>query len=80
MGNEIDTLKPRTVILKSCAGKTIKCLGGKEINVKVGNQVRKLLIRVVKGPSLLGRDMSKFTLPWQKIFNVVSTTAEDIVH
>ena len=81
MGNQIDTLKPPTVILKGYTGNTIKCLGGKEMDVKVGNQVRRLLIRVVKGPSLLGRDMmSKFTLPWQKIFNVVSTTAEDIVH
>ena len=35
------------------------------MNAKVGNQVGKLLIRVVKGPSLLGCDfMSKFTLPW----------------
>ena len=50
------------------------------MNVKVGNQVGKLLIRVVKGLSLLGRDMmSKYTLPRQKIF-VVSTTAEDIIH
>ena len=81
MGNQIDTLKPPTVILEGYTGNTIKCLGEKEMNVKVRNQVGKLLIGVVKGPSLLGRDMmSKFTLPWQKIFNVVSTTAEDIVH
>ena len=39
------------------------------------------LIRVVQGPSLLGRDiMSKFEIPWQNIFSTVSTTAEDIVH
>ena len=35
------------------------------MNAKVGNQVGKLLIHVVKGPSLLDCDiMSKFTLPW----------------
>ena len=51
------------------------------MNAKIGNQVGKLLIRVVRGPSLLGCGiMSKFSLPWQKIFNVVSTTAEDIIH
>ena len=60
------------MIVKGYAGNIIKCLAEKEINVKVGNQVGKLLIRVVKGPSLLGCDMSKFTLPWQEIFNVVS--------
>ena len=81
MGNQIDTLKPPTVILEGYTGNTSKCLGEKEMNVKVRNQVGKLLIGVVKGPSLLGRDMmSKFTLPWQNIFNLVSTTAEDIIH
>ena len=39
-----------------------------------------LLIHVVQGPSLLGRDMmSKFTLPWQNIFSTISAPAEDIV-
>ena len=81
MGNQIDTLKPPTVILEGYTGNTIKCLGEIEMNVKVGNQVGKLLIRVVKGPSLIGRDMmSKFTLLWQEIFNFVSTTAKDIIH
>ena len=51
------------------------------MNVKVGDQVGTQLIRVVQGPSLLGRDMmSKFIIPWQNIFSTVSTTAEDIVH
>ena len=51
------------------------------MNVKVGYQVGTQLIRVVQGPSLLGRDMmSKFIIPWQNIFSTVSTTAEDIVH
>ena len=50
------------------------------MNVKVGDQVGTQLIRVVQGPSLLGRDMmSKFIIPWQNIFSTVSTTAEDIV-
>ena len=39
-----------------------------------------MLIRVVKGPSILGRDMmSSFTLPWRRIFKVGTTTAEDII-
>ena len=29
--------------------------GKKEMNIKVGNQVGKLLIRVAKGPSFLGK-------------------------
>ena len=51
-----------------------------DIIEKVGEQVGTLLICVVQGPSLLGRDMmSKFTLPWQNIFSTISTAAEDIV-
>ena len=47
---------------------------------KIGDQLDSLLVRVVKGPSLLGRDlMAKFKLPWQTIFHTVSTTSEDIV-
>ena len=80
LGGQIDTLKPSTVILKSYTGNVIECLGEKDMKVQIGNQVNTLLIRVVHGPSLLGRDMmSKFTLPWQNIFSTVSTTAEDIV-
>ena len=57
-----------------------QCLGEKEMDVKVGDQVGTLLIRVVQGPSLLGRDMmSKFTLPCQNIFSTISTAAEGIV-
>ena len=70
-GGQVTTLKPPTVLLKSYTGDIIQCLGEKEMDVKVGDQVGTLLIRVVQGPSLLGRDMmSKFTLPWQNIFSV----------
>lgn len=81
IGGQLSTLDPPTVILKSYTGNIIKCLREKDMNVKVGDQVGTLLIRVIQGPSLLGRDMmSKFTLPWQIIFSTVSTTTEDIVH
>ena len=50
------------------------------VDVKVGDQVITLLIPVVQGPSLLGRDMmAKFTSPWQNIFSKISTVAEDMV-
>ena len=79
-GGQVTTLKPPTVLLKSYTGDIIQCLGEKEMDVKVGDQVGTLLIRLVQGPSLLGRDMmSKFTLPWQNIFSTISTAAEDIV-
>ena len=69
-----------TVLLKSYTGDIIQCLGEKEMDVKVRDQVGTLSIRVVQGPSLLERDMmSKFTLPWQTIFRTISTAAEDIV-
>ena len=72
LGGQLNTLKPLTVILKSYAGNIIQCFGEKEMNVKVGDQVGTQLIRVVQGPSLLGRDMmSKFTIPWQNIFSTV---------
>ena len=73
-------MHPPTVLLKSYTGDIIQCLGEKEMDVKVGDQVGTLLIRVVQGPSLLGwNTMSKFTLPWQNIFSTISTATEDIV-
>ena len=60
-GGQVTTLKPPTVLLKSYTGDIIQCLGEKEMDVKVGDQVGTLLIHVVQGPSLLGRHMmSKF--------------------
>ena len=62
---QVTTLRPPTVLLKSYTGDIIQQLGEKEMDVKVGDQVGTMLIRVVQGPSLLRRDMmSKFTLPW----------------
>ena len=55
LGGQLNTLKPPTVILKSYTGNIIQCFGEKEMNVKVGDQVGTQLIRVVQGPSLLGR-------------------------
>ena len=68
LGGQIDTLKPSTVILKSYTRDIIECSGGggggKNMRVQIGDQNETLLIRVVQGLSLLGRDMmSKFTLP-----------------
>ena len=80
LGGHIETLKSRTVILKSYTGNIIECLGEKEMELKIGDQLDKLLVRVVKGPSIVGRDlMAKFKLPWQNILHMVSTTSEDIV-
>ena len=68
------------MILKSYTGNIIECSEQKEMELKIGDQLDTLLVRVVKGPSILGRNlMSKFKLPWQNIFHVVSTTSEDIV-
>ena len=73
------------MILKSYTGNIIECLGKKEMEFKIGDQLDSLSLdsldsRVVKGPSILGRDlMAKFKLPWQNIFQTVSTTTEDIV-
>ena len=65
MRNQIDTPQPSTVIRKALLGTLSIVFGEKEMISKTGNQVGKLLISVVKGPSLLGCDiMSKFTLPW----------------
>ena len=80
VGGRTETLQPATVVLKSYTGNVIKCFGESEMKVTVGNQVNKLNIRVVDGPSLLGRDMmTKFLLPWQNIFSIIPTTAEDIM-
>lgn len=80
IGGCTESLQPATVVLKSYTGNVIKCLGEGDMQVKVGNQVDNIKIRVVQGPSLLGRDMmAKFRLPWQSIFSVVPTTAEDII-
>ncbi|KAK3734690.1 hypothetical protein QZH41_002110 [Actinostola sp. cb2023] len=80
LGGSTSTLKPATVVLKSYTGDVIKCLGEKKMCIQVDDQVHDLTTRVVEGPSLLGRDMmSKFTLPWHRIFSVVSTTAGDII-
>ena len=80
LGCHIETLKSPTVILKSYTGNIIECLGEKVMEFKIGDQLDSLLVRVVKGPSILGRDlMAKFKLPWQNIFQTVSTTTEDIV-
>ncbi|XP_015765071.1 PREDICTED: uncharacterized protein K02A2.6-like [Acropora digitifera] len=80
LGDHIETLKSPTVILKSYTGNIIECLGEKEMELKIGDQLDTLLVRVVKGPSILGRDlMAKFKLLWQNIFHMVSTTSEDIV-
>ena len=73
LGGHIETLKSPTVILKSYTGDIFECLGEKEIEFKIGDQLDSLLVRVVKGPSILGRDlMAKFKLPWQNIFHTVS--------
>ncbi|XP_048586216.1 uncharacterized protein K02A2.6-like [Nematostella vectensis] len=81
IGGSIQTLKPPTILLKGYTGNTIKCFGESDMCIQVGDQVGDLKIRIVEGPSLLGRDlMSKFTLPWQNIFSVVQTTTEDIIH
>ena len=54
-------------------------LRGKGDGIKDWRPARHLLARVVKGPSILGRDlMAKFKLPWQNIFHMVSTTSEGI--
>ena len=80
LGCHIETLKSPTGILKSYTGNIIECLGEKEMEFKIGDQLDSLLVRVVKGPSILGRDlMAKFKLPWQNIFQTVSTTTGDIV-
>ena len=80
LGGHIETLKSPTVILKSYTGNIAECLGEKEMELKIGDQLDTLLVRVVKGPSILGRDlMAEFKLPWQNIFHMVSTTSEDIV-
>ena len=80
VGGQVTTLRPPTVLLKNSTGDIIQCLGEKEMDVKVGDQVGILFIRVVQGPSPLGRDMmSKFTLPWQNIFSTILTAAEEIV-
>ena len=80
LGGEVTTLRPPTVLFRSCTGDIIQCLGEEEMDVKLRDQVGTLLIRVVQGLSLLGRDMmSKFTLPLQNIFSTISTAAEDIV-
>ena len=73
IGGQVTTLRPSTVLLKSYTEDIIQCLGEKEMDVKIGDQMGTLLIRVAQGPSLLGRDMmSKFTLPWQNIFSVAA--------
>ncbi|CAB4035289.1 Hypothetical predicted protein [Paramuricea clavata] len=73
-------LKPATVLFISYTGNEIKCYGEDNMKVKVGEQVSDIKIRVVEGPSLLGRvTMTKFRLPWHNIFSVVPTTAEDII-
>ena len=65
---------PMEVDTGSYTGDIIQCLGEKEMDVKVGDQVGTLFIRLVQGPTLLGRDMmSKFTLPWQNTFSSIST-------
>jgi hypothetical protein len=80
MGGNTNVLKPATVVLKGYTGNEIKCYGEDNMKVKVGEQVSDIKIRVVEGPSLLGRDiMTKFRLPWHNIFSVVPTTAEDII-
>ncbi|CAB4007683.1 Retrovirus-related Pol poly from transposon [Paramuricea clavata] len=80
MGGDTNVLKPSTVVLKSYTGNEIKCYGEDNMKVKVGEQVSDIKIRVVEGPSLLGRDiMTKFRLPWHNIFSIVPTTAEDII-
>ena len=80
LGGELTTLRPPTVLFKSCTGDIIQCLGEEEMDVKLRDQVGTLLIRVVQGPSLLVRDMmSKLTLPCQNIFSTILTAAEDIV-
>ena len=56
LGGHIETLKSPTVILKSYTGNIIECLGEKEVELKIGDQPDTLLVRVVKGPSILGRD------------------------
>ena len=76
LGCHIETLKSPT----GYTGNIIECLGEKVMEFKIGDQLDSLLVRVVKGPSILGRDlMAKFKLPWQNIFQTVSTTTEDIV-
>ena len=74
LGGHIETPK------KSYTGNIIECLGEKEMEFKIGDQLDSLLVRVVKGSSILVRDlMAKFKLPWQEHFHTVSTTTEDIV-
>ena len=81
LGGHIETLKSPTVILKSYTGNIIiECLGKKGHGIKDWRPARHTVVRVVKGPSIFGRDlMAKFKLPWQNIFHMVSTTSEDIV-
>lgn len=80
LGKDTTTLNSPTVVLKGYTGDVVKCYGEQKMSVQVGEQKGELTIRVVEGPSLLGRDlMSKFTLPWHSIFSVISTTSADIV-
>ena len=64
VGGRTEFLQPATVLLKSYTANAIKCFGESKMEVKVGDQVSNLNIRVVEGPSLIVRDMmTKFRLP-----------------
>ena len=44
LGGHIETLKNPTVILKSYTGNIIECLGEKEMEFKIGDQLRRLTV------------------------------------
>ena len=56
LGASTNSLNPAIVIPKSYTGDTIKCLGEKEMRMKVGDQVHDLTIRVVARGTFLVRE------------------------
>jgi len=77
---KLEELHRPTIKLTTYTKEEIACLGEVEMEMAIGDQHGKILVRITKAdsPSILGRDaMLIFTLPWKSVKKVHAKTEKD---
>ena len=75
-------LQPTSVRLHTYSGEPLTVLGEREVEVRYGEQVKRLWVLVVKGdgPSLMGRDwLRHIRFNWKAIYQVQASQLQEVL-